>query len=309
MKQPILLVMAAGMGSRYGGLKQMDPMGAHGEIIMDYSLYDAARAGFERVVFVIKRAMYEDFHRLVGKRAEKHMQVQYVFQQVDDLPDGFSVPDGREKPWGTGHAVLSAKNCIDAPFAVINADDYYGREGFAALYRFLTSEEVQRPDTIPAPFAMVAYTLRQTLTENGYVSRGVCRVENGMLSGIRELTHIEKNGDGAKYTEDGVVYHPLNPDSLVSMNLWGFSHGMMEELQKRFVDFLRVDVPKNPLKAEYFLPFVVNDLLHENKATVQVLTSQDRWYGVTYPEDKPVVMKALRDMAEKGVYPSPLWEA
>lgn len=308
MKKPILVVMAAGMGSRYGGLKQMDPMGKNGEIIMDYSLYDAHLAGFERVVFVIKRELYEDFHRIVGVKAEKIMQVAYAFQELSDLPEGFSVPQGRQKPWGTAHAVLAARDKIDAPFAVINADDYYGRQAFASIYQFLVSPPVQQEDVQPLPLAMVAYILRNTLTENGSVSRGVCQVENGYLVDICERTRIEKTAGGACFTEDGgVTYQPMDPESLVSMNLWGFPRRMVEELWARFPVFLEKAMRENPLKGEFFLPFAVNDLLTEKKARVQVLSSRDQWYGVTYQEDKPMVSAALRKMAEEGFYPSPLW--
>ena len=308
MKKPILVVMAAGMGSRYGGLKQMDPMGKNGEIIMDYSLYDAHLAGFERVVFVIKRELYEDFHRIVGVKAEKIMQVAYAFQELSDLPEGFSVPQGRQKPWGTGHAVLAARDKIDAPFAVINADDYYGRQAFASIYQFLVSPPVQKEDVQPLPLAMVAYILRNTLTENGSVSRGVCQVENGYLVDICERTRIEKTAGGARFTEDGgVTYRPMDPESLVSMNLWGFPRRMVEELWARFPVFLEKTMRENPLKGEFFLPFAVNDLLTEKKARVQVLSSRDQWYGVTYQEDKPMVSAALRKMAEEEFYPSPLW--
>ena len=308
MKKPILVVMAAGMGSRYGGLKQMDPMGKNGEIIMDYSLYDAHLAGFERVVFVIKRELYEDFHRIVGVKAEKIMQVEYAFQELSDLPEGFSVPQGRQKPWGTAHAVLAARDKIDAPFAVINADDYYGRQAFASIYQFLVSPPVQKEDVQPLPLAMVAYILRNTLTENGSVSRGVCQVENGYLVDICERTRIEKTAGGACFTEDGgVTYQPIDPESLVSMNLWGFPRRMVEELWARFPVFLEKAMRENPLKGEFFLPFAVNDLLTEKKARVQVLSSRDQWYGVTYQEDKPMVSAALRKMAEEGFYPSPLW--
>ena len=306
MNKPILLVMAAGMGSRYGGLKQIDPVGQCGEIIMDFSIHDAFNAGFRKVVFIIKREMEKDFREVIGNRIEKIMEVQYAFQCIDDLPDGYSVPEGRTKPWGTGHAVLAAREYIDAPFAVINADDYYGVEAFRKIYDFLeTAEDDQKQH-----FAMVGYSLMNTLSEHGHVARGVCSVdEKGMLSGITERTRIEKCDDGAEFTEDdGNTWTSLGEKTIVSMNMWGFTRSLMDGLKADFPKFLDNAIKTNPLKAEYFLPFVVNDLLDEGKADVTVLTSPDKWFGVTYKEDKPIVVAAIKKLTENGVYHSPLWQ-
>lgn len=307
MKKPILVVMAAGMGSRYGGLKQMDPVGNHGQVIMDYSLYDARRAGFETVVFIIKREMENDFRHLIGDRIARVMEVRYAFQELCDLPAGYTVPEGRTKPWGTSHAVLAARNCIDAPFAVINADDYYGPEAFQQIYQYLT----EHPETNEGyEYAMVGYMLRNTLTENGYVSRGVCQTDElGYLTKVTERTHIEKEGEGARFTEDGgATWMSLPGDTVVSMNLWGFTPSFVEEAQRRFAAFLDRTKVENPLKGEYFLPSVVSELIEEKLGRVKVLRSQDKWYGVTYKEDKPVVVDAIQRMTRAGVYPNRLWE-
>lgn len=305
MKKPILVVMAAGMGSRYGGLKQIDPVGKNGEIIMDFSIYDAMRAGFSKVIFIIKEERLQDFKEVVGDRVSRYIPVEYAFQKLDDLPEGFSVPEGREKPWGTGHAVLAARDLIDAPFAVINADDFYGGEAFREIGAFLETAE----DGGKAHWAMVGYQLQNTLTENGHVARGVCVEKDGILETVVERTRIEKRADGPAYTEDGgETWHSLPADATVSMNLWGFTPGFVEDLKRDFRAFLENDVPKNPMKAEYFLPFVVNDQIRAGKADVRVLKSADKWYGVTYKEDKPVVMRALADMMASGVYPDPLWK-
>ena len=305
MKKPILVVMAAGMGSRYGGLKQIDPVGKNGEIIMDFSIYDAMRAGFSKVIFIIKEERLQDFKEVVGDRVSRYIPVEYAFQKLDDLPEGFSVPEGREKPWGTGHAVLAARDLIDAPFAVINADDFYGGEAFREIGTFLETAE----DGEKAHWAMVGYQLQNTLTENGHVARGVCVEKDGILETVVERTRIEKRAGGPAYTEDGgETWHSLPADATVSMNLWGFTPGFVEDLKRDFRAFLENDVPKNPMKAEYFLPFVVNDQIRAGKADVRVLKSADKWYGVTYKEDKPVVMRALADMMASGVYPDPLWK-
>ena len=305
MKKPILVVMAAWMGSRYGGLKQIDPVGKNGEIIMDFSIYDAMRAGFSKVIFIIKEERLQDFKEVVGDRVSRYIPVEYAFQKLDDLPEGFSVPEGREKPWGTGHAVLAARDLIDAPFAVINADDFYGGEAFREIGAFLETAE----DGGKAHWAMVGYQLQNTLTENGHVARGVCVEKDGILETVVERTRIEKRADGPAYTEDGgETWHSLPADATVSMNLWGFTPGFVEDLKRDFRAFLENDVPKNPMKAEYFLPFVVNDQIRAGKADVRVLKSADKWYGVTYKEDKPVVMRALADMMASGVYPDPLWK-
>lgn len=307
--KPILVVMAAGMGSRYGGLKQIDPVGPHGEAILDYSLFDARRAGFETVVFIIKPEIDQAFRESVGARAEAAgLAVRYAYQTLDKLPAGFAVPEGRVKPWGTAHAVLAAAEAIDAPFAVINADDYYGPTGFRLIYEHL-SRAAAAPGT-PAPWAMVGFLLGNTVSENGSVSRGVCELdERSRLVRVTERTRIEKRDGGIAYTEDGgESWVPLPETAVVSMNLWGFTPDFVEDLQRGFTAFLENDVPKNPLKAEYFLPFVVNDQIRAGKADVRVLKSGDKWYGVTYKEDKPVVMRALADMMESGVYPDPLWK-
>lgn len=306
MKEPILVIMAAGMGSRYGGLKQMDPVGPDGEAILDYSLFDARRAGFKRAIILIKHEIEEDFMRLVGNRLAGQMEeVRFAFQQVDKLPAGFQVPQGRVKPWGTGHAVLCCRELIDAPFAVINADDYYGVDCFRLAYETLCGLK----DDEKARYIMVGYQLRNTLTDNGHVSRGVCTVDgNDFLTDIHERTHIIKTVDGALYTEDEQTYHKLPEDALVSMNLWGFTPGILDALAEDFAAFLSEQVPSNPLKAEIYLPAVVSRLLQEGKATVRVLPSPDKWYGVTYQADKPVVKAALLRMAEEGLYPRPLWE-
>lgn len=302
MEQPVLVVMAAGMGSRYGGLKQIDPVDKEGHIIMDFSVYDAVKAGFKKVIFIIKKENEADFKAAIGDRLSKHLDVTYVFQDLKNLPEGYEVPEGRVKPWGTGHAVLSCIDEIDGPFAVINADDYYGANAFRMAYDFLTQN--QDEDGIYR-YMMVGYKLENTLTENGHVARGVCVTdEEGHLQKIHERTHIERHEGNVAYTEDeGKTWTALPQDSTVSMNMWGFSESIMKELKARFPKFLEENLPVNPMKCEYFLPFVVDELLGENKATVKVLKSMDKWYGVTYKEDKPVVVAAIQRMKDEGLYP------
>ncbi len=302
MKQPVLVVMAAGMGSRYGGLKQIDPVDKEGHIIMDFSVYDAVKAGFKKVIFIIKKENEADFKAAIGDRLSKHLDVTYVFQDLKNLPEGYEVPEGRVKPWGTGHAVLSCIDEINGPFAVINADDYYGANAFRMAYDFLTQN--QDEDGIYR-YMMVGYKLENTLTENGHVARGVCVTdEEGHLQKIHERTHIERHEGSVAYTEDeGKTWTALPQDSTVSMNMWGFSESILKELKARFPKFLEENLPVNPMKCEYFLPFVVDELLGENKATVKVLKSMDKWYGVTYKEDKPVVVAAIQRMKDEGLYP------
>ena len=306
MKKPVLVIMAAGMGSRYGGLKQIDPVDADGHIIMDFSIYDAKRAGFEKVVFIIKKEIEEEFKEVVGKRVSQYIDVEYAYQELDKLPEGFSVPEGRVKPFGTGHAILSCAGIVDGPFAVVNADDYYGVDAFREIYNYLANnvdDELYR-------YAMVGYILSNTLTDNGYVSRGICVTdENQYLTCITERTHIIKTEDGAAFSEDGgETYEPISPDSIASMNMFGFSASMLKELGARFPAFLEKGLKENPLKCEFFLPSVVGELIAENKATVKVLKSADRWYGITYKEDKQAVVDALQALKDAGVYPQHLWK-
>lgn len=305
-KKPTLVIMAAGMGSRYGGLKQIDKIDEQGDIIIDFSIYDAIAAGFGKVVFVIKHAIEKDFKEAVGDKISKYIDVEYVFQELDKLPEGYSVPEGREKPFGTGHAVLCAKDAIDGPFAVINADDFYGRGAFEKIASFLNNTE----DDDKLRYAFVGYELHNTLTENGYVSRGVCVVDsNSYLETINERTRIEKHGDVAEYTEDGgETWVSLPKESYVSMNMWGFSQSILKELEDRFKVFLDEKISQNPLKGEFFLPFVVDELLSEGKATAKMLPTSDVWHGVTYKEDKPLIAKAIGDMKAQGIYPEILWK-
>lgn len=306
MNKPILVIMAAGMGSRYGGLKQIDPIDDEGHIIIDFSLYDAYRAGFRRAVFIIKPEMEEDFREVIGNRMEKIMDISYAFQRLDALPDGYAVPEGRVKPWGTGHAILSCNGLIDAPFAVINSDDYYGREAFKLIYDFLSNVN----DNEKYQYSMVGYKLGNTLTDFGSVARGVCEVnEDNMLLSVTEHTRIEKRGDKAEFTEDGgESWTELPMEKTVSMNLWGFTPNMIAELKNRFPEFLEIGLKINPLKCEYFLPSVVSELINEDKAEVKVLRSADKWYGVTYKEDKETVVDAIASMKARGDYPEKLWE-
>lgn len=301
MKKPVLVIMAAGMGSRYGGLKQIDPIDEQGHIIMDFSIYDALAAGFEKVVFIIKKANEAAFKESIGNRISEKIQVEYVYQELEKLPAGFFVPEGRQKPFGTGHAILCCKEVLEGSFAVINADDYYGKHAYRAIYDYLVSHQ----DDQLYRYTMVGYALKNTLTENGHVARGICQTDaEGFLTGIDERTHIEKRDAGAAFTEDeGKTWTELSMDSTVSMNMWGFSQSILKELESGFVEFLKNDLPKNPLKAEYFLPFAVDGLLSEGKASVQVLTSQDKWYGVTYKEDKEMVVKAISELKKQGLYP------
>ena len=307
MKEPVLVVMAAGMGSRYGGLKQIDPVDQEGHIIMDFSIYDAVRAGFKKVIFIIKKENEQDFRDAIGDRLSDKVEIVYVHQDLNNIPEGFQVPEGRVKPWGTGHAVLSCAEVIDGPFVVINADDYYGTHAFKMAYDFLAQAQ---EDTVPAQYMMVGYRLENTLTDNGYVSRGVCETDaDGYLADINERTHIEKRDGGAAYTEDdGKTWTMLPEGSTVSMNMWGFSASILKELKDRFPKFLDENLKVNPLKCEYFLPFVVDELLGEKRATVKVLKSMDKWYGVTYKEDKPVVVAAIQNLKDGGLYPQKLWE-
>ena len=307
MNKPVLVVLAAGMGSRYGGLKQVDSVAGHGQSIIDYSIYDARRAGFEKVIFVIKRALEEDFRRLVGDRIARGIQVEYAFQELDDLPAGYAVPAGRKKPWGTTHAVLAARDLIHGPFAVINSDDYYGPEAFRLIYDFLSTQDEA---AVPQRYAMVSYLLGNTVTDNGSVARGVCRVgEDGLLREVVEHTRIEKDGSDARSTLDGgETWVPLPGSTPVSMNFWGFQRSFVDEGEARFPEFLDRILAENPEKGEFYLPLLVSRLIGEGKAQVQVLPSEDKWYGVTYREDKPGVVAALADMTARGLYPENLWD-
>ncbi len=302
MREPTLVIMAAGMGSRFGGLKQITAVDDEGHAIIDFSLFDAYRAGFRKIAFIIKHEIADSFKAAVGQRMEKYFDVKYVYQQLDVLPEGYTVPAGREKPWGTGHAVMCCRGVVDGPFAVINADDFYGAGAYKAIYDFLSAEHE------PGEYAMVGYKLRNTVTENGSVARGVCDVENGCLADITERTHIEKRGNDAAYTEDGVNFVPLSGDATVSMNFWGFSTMMLDELYARFPAFLDKNLPVNPLKCEYFLPFVANEQLEEKKASVRILDCNETWYGMTYREDLDSVKNAIADMKARGVYPAKLWD-
>ena len=302
MNKPVLVVMAAGMGSRYGGMKQIDPVGPCGQVIVDYSLYDARRAGFETVIFVIKHEIEDAFKAAIGERVSKAMDVKYAFQQLDELPEGYTIPEGRVKPWGTCHAVLAAKPYLHGPFAVINADDYYGPSGYQLLFDLLSSDA----DSC----AMVAYPLASTVTENGHVSRGICRVSaEGLLQQVTERTWIESSAQGIAFSEDeGKTFTKLPDDVLVSMNFWGFPRSFLQKVRDGFPDFLTRASKENPLKAEYFLPSVVSSMIEQDGARVKVMTSRDCWYGVTYPQDKQTVVQAFEQMSEQGLYPQPLWQ-
>lgn len=273
-----LVVMAAGMGSRFGGLKQITPLGPKGEVILDYSAYDAKQAGFSKVVFIIKKEIEKDFREAAGKRIEKMIDVDYAFQELDCIPKGFSVPEGRTKPWGTGHAILCAKDKVNEPFAVINADDFYGGEAFSLINKELKAE---------SGICMVGYKLSNTLTENGTVSRGVCEIENGYLKSVTEHTALDKNS-------------PLDPDTIVSMNMWGFMPSLFGELETRFEAFLKN--LSNPQKEEFFIPFVVDDLIKNHGEKVKVMSTNERWYGMTYKEDLDSVKSAILKMMKEGKY-------
>ncbi len=300
---PTLCVLAAGMGSRYGGLKQIDPVGPHGETILDYSIYDALRAGFQRVVFVIRRDIEDEFRAAIGSRFEARTDVDYAFQSLDLLPAGFSVPPDRAKPWGTAHAVWAAQPVIDSPFAVINADDFYGATAYRMMCDFLTTPT----NDVPAHYAMIGYQLRNTLSEHGHVARGICVCDDRLnLREVTEHTRILKRDGGAVSldAEDGET--PLSGDEWVSMNFWGFTPSVFPHLERHFSAFLKTQA-QDP-KAEFFIPLLIEELIKEGLAEVKVLPSNDQWFGVTYREDKPAVSAAIESLSESGTYPSPLWD-
>ena len=302
MNAPALVIMAAGMGSRFGGPKQTTPVDEAGHFILHYSLFDAYRAGFRKVVFIVKPGLEQEFAEALGEGVTEHFDARFVPQRLTDLPEGFTVPEGRVKPWGTAHAVLCAAPEIDGPFAVINADDYYGVEAFQVLYDFLKEE---RPES---EYAMVGFKLRNTVTEFGSVARGVCTEKDGLLVTVTERLKIEKRGDDAAYTEDGEHYVDLPGDTVVSMNFWGFSPLYLRELKARFGAFLEENLPKNPLKCEYFVPSIVNAQLEDGTATIRVLHTDDAWHGVTYPQDLPDVKAALKALTDNGTYPEGFWK-
>ena len=305
MKKTTLAIMAAGIGSRFGkGIKQLAPVGPSGEIIMDYSIHDALEAGFDKIVFIIRKDLEKDFREVIGKRIEKIADVAYVFQELDDLPEGFEKPAERTKPWGTGHAVLCCKDVIHEPFAVINADDYYGKDPFIKLHDYLVQDHFQADGK--EDICMAGFILKNTLSENGGVTRGICKVEDNRLSGIQETFHIVKTQDGAGVeTDEGI--EPVNPESLVSMNMWGFQPEFLSVLEKGFVSFLK-EVPEGDLKKEYLLPTKVDQMLKDNKVNVTVLKTDSHWFGVTYQEDREAVVKEIQKLIDQGVYHANLYE-
>lgn len=299
-----LVIMAAGMGSRYGSLKQIDPIGKEGSLIIDYSIYDAVKAGFNKVVFIIKKQDEEAFRNAIGNRIEGKVNTEYVFQDINNIPDGYSVPEGRVKPWGTGHAILSCLGTVKEPFAVINSDDYYGPRAFREAAEWIERTDLDK-DVLP--FSMVGFQLKNTLTENGHVSRGVCVADgNGRLTEITERTKIIRRGEKVYYEDDEAPVE-LDENAIVSMNCWCFPPQMLDRLQSRFNEFFKT-VEQNPLKAEFFLPFVVSDMLEDGECTVDVLTTTDKWFGVTYKEDRPLVVKSIQEMKDVGIYPQNMLE-
>jgi len=305
-KEPVLIIMAAGMGSRYGGLKQIDPIGSGGELIFDFSLYDAFMAGFKKAIFIIKKEMEADFRELVDGRAGKFMEIEYAFQELSDLPKGYSIPEGREKPWGTCQAVLSARRLVDGPFVAINADDFYGAGAFSTMYDFLISAK----DSEKYECCMVGYLLKNTLTENGHVARGVCTVSNdNFLTNVTERTHIARRDGKIMFTEDErKTWTEVSENAIVSMNFWGFSSGIMTEMEEMFPAFLDKILRDAPLKGEFFLPAVVSELIDGKKASFKVLMSSDKWHGVTYKEDREAVVSAIQSLKDAGFYPEVLWK-
>ena len=304
MKKPSLVILAAGMGSRFGGLKQITPIGDNGELIIDFSVYDAIRAGFQKIVFIIKKENEEEFEHLIGAKVRQFAEVHYVYQSMDDIPQGCSIPEGRTKPWGTGHAALCCKNVVQEPFAVINSDDYYGQQAFELLYNYLTTAK----DDERAHYAMVGYELGNTLTENGAVSRGICEEnEAHYLTNITERTKISRRGSLAVFTE-GEEEQELSLDTIVSMNMWAFTPSALDGLQQELEAFFINKMPNDPMKAEFYLPSAVDAMVKAGKADVQVLRSPDKWYGVTYKEDKDSVSAAMRAMKAEGKYPQELWK-
>lgn len=303
MKEPVLVIMAAGMGSRYGGLKQIDPITIEGEIIIDFSIYDAIKAGFKEAVLIIKGEHEQDFRDVIGNRLSDYIEVDYVHQELHMLPEGYAVPESRTKPWGTTHAIWCCKDVVDAPFVVLNADDYYGPEAFEHMYKHLC--EIQ--ESGKSEYAMVGYILNNTLTNHGYVTRGVCQIENGYLAEIVERKQIERQ-DGVVRYFDKDKWVDVAPDRLVSMNMWALTPDVFVQLEEDLVDFLEHEVPLDVEKSECLIPTTIGELIQKGEARVKMYASHDTWQGVTYKEDKPGVMEALKALKDEGLYPKKLWE-
>lgn len=301
-KKPTLVILAAGMGSRYGGMKQIDGVGNHGEPIIEFSIYDAREAGFEKVVLIIRREHEEAFRKALTDRVSKNMKVEFAYQDMDNLPEGFTVPEGRIKPWGTTHALLACKGVVKGPFAIINADDFYGRDAYRVIYKYL-SEEISDDH-----YAMVGYLCGNTLTDNGTVTRGVCEKDaEGNLSRIREVQKIIRRNGRPYFQEDG-EWKPLNEYSLVSMNFWGFTPKIFKQVEPLFANFLKEHLDENPTTCEYVIPTTVGELVENGTCSVKVLSSNDKWFGVTYKEDKPEVVEKIQKMKDDGIYPDVLWQ-
>lgn len=301
MNKPTLAILAAGMGSRYGGMKQIDGVGNHGEPIIDFSIFDAHEAGFEKVVLIIKKEHEDLFRKALTNKVSKHMEVEFAYQEMDDIPKGITIPEGRIKPWGTTHALLALRNVVHEPFAIINADDFYGKDAYKVLYQYLANKITDDN------YAMVGYACKNTLSDSGTVTRGLCNSENGYLTHIQEIQKIAKKDGKAVYEENG-EWKTIADDALVSMNFWGFTPKIFEECEGILENYLKEAIKENPLKCEHVIPTAIGDLVAEGKCKVKMLSSKDQWFGVTYQEDKPMVMEKIQQMKEKGIYPDILWD-